>query len=86
MTNDQVRMRRGNHEARGLVHMVCVVVGWAVDGKLNCTVECSPLLGPGIFDAIEAITSGKQVPKKISMKEQLFEQENAKELIKSRQY
>jgi len=57
-----------------------------VEGKLNCTVECNPLLGPPIFDAIEAIRAGKTVPKKISLREQLFEQSQAKELIDSRKY
>jgi len=57
-----------------------------VEGKLNCTVECNPLLGPPIFDAIEAIRAGKTVPKKISLKEQLFEQSQAKELLPTRRY
>ena len=56
------------------------------EGKLNCTVECNPLLGPPIFDAIEAIKAGKTIPKKISLQERLFEQTEAKELLKSRQY
>jgi len=57
-----------------------------VAGKLNCTVECNPLLGPAIFDAIEAIVAGKPVAKKISMKERLFEQGEARELIGGRKY
>ncbi|MCY2951299.1 MAG: ABC transporter substrate-binding protein [Planctomycetota bacterium] len=57
-----------------------------VAGKLNCTVECNPLLGPAIFDAIETIVAGKPVAKKISMKERLFEQGEARELIGNRKY
>src|SRR5204862_8003456 len=34
-----------------------------VAGKLNCTVECTPLLGPAALDAIEAFKAGKTVPK-----------------------
>ncbi len=30
-----------------------------VDGKLNATVECNPLLGPAAFDAVEAVIAGK---------------------------
>ena len=57
-----------------------------IEGKLNCTVECNPLLGPGIFDAIEALRAGKTVPKKISLPERLFEQETAAEDVKTRKY
>src|SRR5437667_11902312 len=35
-----------------------------VAGKLNCTVECNPLLGPAAFEAIEAIRAGRRLPKK----------------------
>jgi simple sugar transport system substrate-binding protein len=57
-----------------------------VDGKLNCTVECNPLLGPAAFDAVDAVTSGKEVPKKTIVKDELFEQDKAKEVIGSRKY
>jgi galactofuranose transport system substrate-binding protein len=57
-----------------------------VDGKLNCTVECNPLIGPQLFDAIEAIVAGKAVPKRVVIEEGVFEQAQAAELIKSRQY
>jgi simple sugar transport system substrate-binding protein len=57
-----------------------------VAGKLNCSVECNPLLGPAAFDAVEAIRSGKSVPKKTIVKDDLFDQSNAKDVIASRQY
>jgi galactofuranose transport system substrate-binding protein len=57
-----------------------------VAGKLNCTVECNPLLGPTAFDAIEGVLAGKQVPKKTIVKDQVFDQATAKEVIASRQY
>jgi simple sugar transport system substrate-binding protein len=57
-----------------------------VDGKLNCTVECNPLLGPAAFDAVEALTSGKELPKKTIVQDKLFEQSQAKEVIGSRKY
>ena len=55
-------------------------------GKLNCTVECNPLLGPAAFDAVEAIKFGKQVPKKTVVKDEVFDQAVAKDVIASRQY
>jgi len=32
-----------------------------IDGELNCTVECSPLLGPKLFDIIEAVLAAKKL-------------------------
>ena len=57
-----------------------------VAGKLNCTVECNPLLGPAAFDAVEAILAGKSVPKKVIVKDQVFDQSVAAQVIGSRQY
>jgi simple sugar transport system substrate-binding protein len=57
-----------------------------VDGKLNATVECNPLLGPAAFDAVESAVAGKTLPKKIISKDQLFDQSTAKDAIGSRKY
>lgn len=57
-----------------------------VDGKLNCTVECNPLLGPAAFDAIEAVKAGQTVPKKTIVKDEVFDQSVAKSVIGSRKY
>src|SRR5258705_4807893 len=57
-----------------------------IAGKLNCTVECNPLLGPAAFDAIEAVLAGKPVPKKAIVKDEVFDQSVAKDVIASRKY
>ena len=57
-----------------------------VAGKLNCTVECNPLLGPAAFDAIEAVLAGKTVPKKVIVKDEIFDQGTAAQVIGSRKY
>ena len=57
-----------------------------VAGKLNCTVECNPLLGPAAFDAIEAVKARKTVPKKTIVKDEVFDQSVAKDVIGSRKY
>src|SRR5688572_7334336 len=57
-----------------------------VAGKLNCTVECNPLLGPAAFDAAEKAIKGEQLPKKTVVKDQLFDQSNAKDVIATRKY
>lgn len=57
-----------------------------VGGKLNCTVECNPLLGAMAFDAVDKTLKGEKLPKKTIVHDQLFDQSNAKDLIASRQY
>jgi galactofuranose transport system substrate-binding protein len=57
-----------------------------VAGKLNCTVECNPLLGPAAFDAIEAVKAGKTVPKKTTVEDKVYDQSTAKDVIASRKY
>lgn len=57
-----------------------------IEGKLNCTVECNPLLGPQFFDAVEAIMAGKKVPKRIVTKEDVFPMEVAKSVLPTRKY
>jgi galactofuranose transport system substrate-binding protein len=56
------------------------------EGKLNCTVECNPLLGAPAFDAVEAALAGKELPKKTIVKDEIFEQSQAKELLPTRKY
>jgi galactofuranose transport system substrate-binding protein len=57
-----------------------------VAGKLNCTVECNPLLGPAAFSAIEEVKARKAMPKKTIVKDEVFDQSVAKEVIGSRKY
>ncbi len=32
-------------------------------GKMHCTVECNPLIGPQFYDMVEALVAGKDIPK-----------------------
>ena len=57
-----------------------------VDGELNCTVECNPLLGPAAFDAVEKVLKGEKLPKKTVVKDSVYDQSVAKDVIDSRQY
>jgi ABC-type sugar transport system substrate-binding protein len=56
------------------------------EGKLNCTVECNPLIGPQLFDAVEAIVAGKPVEKRVDVAEGVFVESQAKEALPKRQY
>jgi len=57
-----------------------------VSGKMNCVVECNPLLGPQLMKAITDLMSGKELPLKIITDEKVFTKENTKEQIKTRKY
>ena len=57
-----------------------------VDGKLNCTVECNPLLGPAAFDAVQKAVAGASLPKTTIVEDKLFDQSVAKDAIASRKY
>ena len=57
-----------------------------VAGELNCTVECNPLLGPALFDAVEKIAAGQPVPKRITPEEGVFDQSQAAAALPGRKY
>lgn len=56
------------------------------EGKLNCTVECNPLLGPPIFDLAEKLVAGEQVPKITYSEEGVFDESNYADVINDRKY
>ncbi len=55
-------------------------------GKLNCTVECNPLIGPQLFDAVDAVLAHKQLPKRTVVQEGVFEQSQAAAELPKRKY
>jgi simple sugar transport system substrate-binding protein len=58
-----------------------------LDGKINCIVECNPLLGPDAFDAVEAAIKGQTLPKHKTEADALFDQKNmTKEILADRKY
>jgi simple sugar transport system substrate-binding protein len=44
------------------------------EGKLNCTVECNPLIGPQIFDAGREGRGRRTLPKRTKVEEGVFDQ------------
>lgn len=56
------------------------------EGKLNCTVECNPLLGPFLFDAIDKFKKGETLDKRTVIPDKVFEQEQAKDELPNRKY
>lgn len=57
-----------------------------IEGKLNATVECNPLLGPAAYDAIEKVRKGETLPKKTVVQDKLFDQSVARDVIGDRKY
>ena len=55
-------------------------------GKLDVTVECSPLLGPQLMAATKDLVAGKPVPKRIVTEESIFPMEIAAREFPKRKY
>jgi galactofuranose transport system substrate-binding protein len=56
------------------------------DGKINYIVECSPLLGPQLMDLAKKVVKGEQVPARVVTEETTFTQDQAKQVLSTRQY
>ena len=57
-----------------------------IAGKLNCTVECSPLLGDQLMKAVKDYMSGKELPTRIITSERVFPAEVAAREMANRKY
>lgn len=57
-----------------------------IAGKLNVTVECSPLLGPQLMAIARDVKAGKAVPKRITTQEGVFPAEVAAKEFPNRKY
>ncbi|WP_211251787.1 ABC transporter substrate-binding protein [Andreprevotia chitinilytica] len=55
-------------------------------GKMNVSVECSPLLGPQLMETAKLVAAGKPVPKRIVTKETVYPMETAAAAFPSRKY
>lgn len=55
-------------------------------GKINCVVECSPLLGPQLMKAILDVMTGRELPLRYITDERVFTQETPVEFFRNRVY
>jgi len=55
-------------------------------GKLNVSVECSPLLGPQLMQAVKDLKAGKTLPRRIVTQEGVFPMEVAAKEFPKRKY
>jgi simple sugar transport system substrate-binding protein len=57
-----------------------------IAGKLNVTVECSPLLGPQLMEAVKKVAAGEKIERRIVTEESVFPMETAAEVLPTRKY
>ena len=57
-----------------------------IAGKLNVSVECSPLLGPQLMQAVKDLKAGKTLPRRIVTQEGIFPMETAAQEFPKRKY
>lgn len=58
----------------------------ASEGKINYIVECNPLLGPQLMQAVNDVLTGKEIPQRIVTEEGAFTSEEALKVLPERQY
>jgi simple sugar transport system substrate-binding protein len=57
-----------------------------IDGKLNATVECNPLLGPQFYDLALRVVNGEPVAKWVPSQESVFLPDTAAQVLPTRKY
>jgi simple sugar transport system substrate-binding protein len=57
-----------------------------LEGKLSCTVECNPLLGPLLMKAVEDYMGGKDLPLRMITSEGVFPAATARRDMVGREY
>jgi len=57
-----------------------------IDGKINVSVECNPLLGPQFFELALEVVNGVPVDKEVPVIETIFDINNAAEALPTRKY
>ena len=57
-----------------------------INGKLNATVECNPLMGPQLMTSVTEVVAGRPIARRIVIDEQVFTADTARQLIQTRKY
>ncbi len=57
-----------------------------IAGKLNCSVECNPLLGPQLMKAVKDYMAGKDLPVRLITSEGVYPAEVARAVLPTRKY
>jgi simple sugar transport system substrate-binding protein len=57
-----------------------------INGKLNATVECNPLIGPQLMTSVTEVVAGRPIARRAVVDEAVFTADNARQLIQTRKY
>jgi simple sugar transport system substrate-binding protein len=57
-----------------------------IEGKLSCTIECNPLLGPQLMKAVQDYMNGKDLPIRMITSEGIFPASTARRDMTGREY
>jgi galactofuranose transport system substrate-binding protein len=57
-----------------------------VEGKINSVVECNPLLGPTLMQAVKELIDGRTLPKRIVTPESVYTEVTAEREVNNRKY
>jgi simple sugar transport system substrate-binding protein len=57
-----------------------------IDGKLNATIECNPLLGPQFYDLALRVVNGETVARWVPSSERIFLPDTALQVLPTRKY
>jgi len=57
-----------------------------VEGKINAVVECNPMLGPNVMQAVMELMEGRTLPKRIITPERIFTEVTAEREVANRKY
>ncbi len=55
-------------------------------GKLNCTVECNPLIGGQMMDLAQKLVNHQEIPRRVVSQEGVFDQSKAEAELPNRKY
>lgn len=57
-----------------------------IEGKLNATIECNPMMGPQFYELALKVANGETVPRWVKTNEDIFYPDNAAEILPTRNY
>ncbi|RIX49996.1 ABC transporter substrate-binding protein [Paenibacillus nanensis] len=57
-----------------------------VEGKINAVVECNPMLGPNVMQAVLELMEGRTLPKRIITPERIYTEVTAEREVANRKY
>jgi ABC-type sugar transport system substrate-binding protein len=57
-----------------------------IEGKINAVVECNPMLGPNVMQAVLELMEGRTLPKRIITPERIYTEVTAEREVSNRKY